>query len=202
MIYETLLAEDFQRLHPKLQERYRLPLHESFHAAGTMQVIRSGPAYLRGMYALFTKNRFLFPESGERVPFTISNVSRINEDQQAEVYWERTFYFPNAARQFNAKMTVDLDRRIVRDYLGDPSLFYSDLQFDVTKDGFLMIRSQQQRLVVGKKELSLPALLTGRVVVTEGYDDELEVYTIHVSIFNDMVGRMMMYAGQFAPSTP
>ena len=202
MIYETLLAEDFQRLHPKLQERYRLPLQEPFHAAGTMQVIRSGPVYLRGMYELFTKNRFLFPESGEMVPFTISNVSRINEEQQAEVYWERTFYFPNATRQFNAKMTVDLDRRIVKDYLGDPSLFYSDLQFDVTKDGFLMIRSQQQRLVVGKKELSLPALLTGRVVVTEGYDDELEVYTIHVSIFNDMVGRMMMYAGQFAPSTP
>ncbi len=202
MIYETLLAEDFQRLHPKLQERYLLPLHEPFHAAGTMQVIRSGPAYLRGMYALFTKNRFLFPESGKMVPFTISNVSRINEEQQAEVYWERTFYFPNATRQFNAKMTVDLDRRIVKDYLGDPSLFYSDLQFDVTKDGFLMIRSQQQRLVLGKKELSLPALLTGRVVVTEGYDDELEVYTIHVSIFNDMVGRMMMYAGQFTPSTP
>ena len=202
MIYETLLAEDFQRLHPKLQQRYRLPLHEPFHATGTMQVIRSGPAYLRQMYGLFTKNRFLFPESGEGVPFTISNVSRINEEQQAEVYWERTFYFPNVTRQFNAKMTVDLDRRIVKDYLGDPSLFYSDLQFDVTRDGFLMIRSQQQRLVLGKTELPLPSLLTGRVVVTEGYDDELEVYTIHVSIFNDMVGRMMMYAGQFTPSTP
>lgn len=201
MIYETLLGADFERLHPKLQQRYHLSLDEPFHAAGTMQVIHSGPAYLRPMYLLFTKNRFLFPESGEMVPFTIANTCHIN-DQQAEVYWERTFHFPNATRQFNARMTVDLERKIVKDYLGDPSLFYSDLQFDVTKDGFLMIRSQEQRVVLGKKELSLPTMLTGRVVVTEGYDDALGVYTIHVSIFNDVIGRMMMYAGKFTQSHP
>lgn len=202
MIYETLLAEDFHRLHPKLQERYRLPLNVPFHAKGTMHVIRSGPIYLRPIYWLFTRNRFLFPESGEMVPFTVSNVCRINNKQQAEVYWERTFYFPNVTRQFNAKMTVDLDRHIVKDYLGDPALFYSDLQFDVSEDGFLKITSKQQRVVLGTKELSLPTPLTGRVMVTEGYDDELDVYTIHVSIFNDIVGRMMMYAGQFTPSNP
>lgn len=200
MIYETLLAEDFQRLHPKLQQRYRLPLNVPFHAEGTMHIIRSGPIFLRPMYWLFTKNCLLFPESGEMVPFTISNICQINEEQQAEVYWERTFFFPNATRQFNAKMTIDLERQIVKDYLGNPPLFYSDLQFDVTEDGFLMITSKQQRAVLGKKELPLPSLLTGRVMVTEGYDDELEVYTIHVSIFNDIVGRMMMYAGLFTPS--
>ena len=90
---------------------------------------------------------------------------------------------------------------IVKDYLGDPALFYSDLQFDVTKDGELLIRSQQQRLLIGTKELSLPRKLTGRVVVTEGYNDSKNVYTIHVSIYNDIFGRMMMYAGEFTPSS-
>lgn len=202
MIYETLLAEDFERLHPKLQERYRLPLQEPFYAKGTMHVIRSGPPLLRPMYLLFTKNRFLFPEDGEMIPFTISNTCQINNQNTAEVYWERTFFFPNATRQFNANMTVDLERQIVKDYLGDPALFYSDLKFDVTRDGFLMIRSESQRVVLGEKELALPKKLTGRVVVTEGYDDALDVYTIHVSIFNDLFGRMMMYAGQFTPSAP
>ncbi|MFF5997096.1 DUF4166 domain-containing protein [Lysinibacillus sp. KU-BSD001] len=202
MIYETLLADDFQRLHPKLQERYRLPLQEPFYAEGTMHVIRSGPSILRPMYGLFTKNRFLFPEDGEMIPFTIANTCHMNNENEAEVYWERTFFFPNAVRKFNATMTVDLDRQIVKDYLGDPALFYSDLKFDVTKDRFLMIRSEQQRIVVGQKELPLPKKLMGRVVVTEGYDDALDVYTIHVSIFNDFIGRMMMYAGQFTPCAP
>ncbi len=201
MIYDSLLGEDFQRLHPMLQERYRLPLNEEFFAIGKMQIIRSGPTLLKPMYKLFTKNQFLFPESGEMIPFTISNLSRLNTEQQAEVYWERTFYFSNAVRKFNATMTVDLRNKVVKDYLGDPAIFYSDLTFDVTQDGYLMIRSTQQRVVLGGLEFGLPSMLTGRVIVIEGYDDVREVYTIHVSIFNDIIGRMMMYAGEFTPST-
>lgn len=201
MIYETLLAKDFNRLHPKLQERYRLPLGQPFYAKGTMQVIHSGPRFLRPMYTLFTKTDFLFPESGEKIPFTITNTTRMNNEKEAEVFWERTFFFGQATRKFNATMTVDLDRQIVKDYLGNPALFYSDLKLDVTEDGFLMIRSAEQRAVIGKKELALPKRLSGRVVVTEGYDDVLDVYTIHVSIYNDLIGRMMMYAGQFTPCT-
>ena len=199
MIYETLLAKDFHRLHPKLQERYRLPFGQPFHAQGTMQVIHSGPRFLRPMYQFFTKTNFLFPESGKEIPFTITNTARMNNDKEAEVYWERTFHFPLATRKFNATMTVDLERQIVKDYLGDPALFYSDLKMDVTKDGSLMIRSAEQRAIIGQKEVGLPKKLTGRVVVTEGYDDVLDVYTIHVSIYNDLIGRMMMYAGQFTP---
>lgn len=201
MIYETLLANDFNRLHPKLQERYRLSIGEPFYAQGTMQVILSGPRILRPMYTLFTKTNFLFPESGQKIPFTIKNTARLNNEMEAEVYWERTFFFEQATRKFNATMTVDLNRQIVKDYLGNPALFYSDLKLDVTEDGFLLIRSAEQRAVIGNKELALPKKLSGRVVVTEGYDDVLEVYTIHVSIYNDLIGRMMMYAGQFTPCT-
>src|SRR5690606_36835520 len=111
-----------------------------FHAQGTMQVIHSGPRLLRPMYKFFTKTDFLFPESGEEIPFTITNTARMNNEKDAEVYWERTFYFPMATRKFNATMTVDLERQIFKDYSGDPSLFYSDLKMDVTKDGSLMIR--------------------------------------------------------------
>ena len=201
MIYETLLADKFKQLHPKLQERYQLPLNEEFFASGTMQVIKSGPKLLMPMYTLFTSNNFLFPESGEHIPFTLSNKSYINEDGLAEVYWERTFYFPKATRKFNATMTIDLERKVVKDYLGDPAIFYSDLQFDVTQDGFLLIRSSEQRVIIGRHEVGLPRILKGRVTVTEGYDDVRNQYTIHVSIFNDLIGRMMLYAGYFTPST-
>lgn len=200
MIYETLLGENFLKLHPKLQERYRLPLNEEFCATGIMHVIESGPKLIRPMYKLFTRNHFLFPESGKNIPFTISNRSYLNENQQGEIYWERAFYFPDVIRKFNATMTVDLESKVVKDYLGDPAIFYSDLQFDVTEEGFLLIRSGKQRAVLGKGEISLPRALTGRVTVTEGYDEKLNVYTIHVSIFNDFIGRMMQYAGTFSPS--
>ena len=200
MIYETLLGKDFSKLHPMLQARYRLPINEEFFAVGTMDVIQSGPKIMRPIYHLFTHNQFLFPESGEHIPFTISNRSYLNESKLGEVSWERTFFFPNATRKFHATMTVELERKVVKDYLGDPAIFYSDLQFHVTEEGFLLIKSGEQRIVAPGREIRLPRKLTGRVTVMEGYDDRLGVYTIHVSIFNDVIGRVMQYAGTFSPS--
>ncbi|MGM9943287.1 MAG: DUF4166 domain-containing protein, partial [Lysinibacillus sp.] len=160
----------------------------------------TGTKLLQPFYHLASKSRFLFPESGEKIPFQITNLNYINEHGEMEVYWERVFYFPNATRQFNAKMTIDMKKRIVKDYLGDPSFFYSDLRFDVTSTGHLLIRSGKQKFVCGALEVPMPSILEGRVIVEEGYDDEKDVFTIHVSIYNDIFGRMMMYAGEFSES--
>lgn len=162
-----------------------------------MSEIHSGSRLLFPFYRFASKLNFLFPESGKNIPFTIANQSFINESGEVEISWKRTFYFPKATRKFNAKMTVDLQRQLVKDYLGDVPLFYSDLLFDVTQDGFLMITSGTQKLVLGKTELPIPHLLEGRVTVLEGYDDIKAMYTIHVSIYNRLVGRIMMYAGEF-----
>lgn len=196
MIYKQLLRERFQQLHPKLQQRYELPIDAEFFARGTMERMTTNER-LRPLYALFAKQRFLFPESGDNIPFTISNRSYMNARGDQTVYWARTFYFPHVTRQFNATMTLDARCNVIQDDLGDPSLFYSDLQLDVTRDGMLLIRSVNQRCV----GLPLPKWLTGRVTVLEGYDDVRDVYTIDVSIYNDVFGRMMSYAGTFTPSS-
>ncbi|WKA56572.1 DUF4166 domain-containing protein [Planococcus shixiaomingii] len=199
-IYSTLLAEKFQKLHPKLQHRYALPLNQTFYAKGVMHQIENGGKLLSPFYHFASKLNFLFPESGENIPFTIANRCLLNQDGEAQVSWERTFFFPKAVRKFNAKMTIDLERQLVKDSLGDVPLFYSDLQFEVTKEGFLMITSGTQKLVLGKRELLIPNLFQGRVSVLEGYDEVKEVYTIHVSIYNSLIGRIMMYAGEFTES--
>ncbi|WP_227396001.1 DUF4166 domain-containing protein [Jeotgalibacillus aurantiacus] len=200
-IYSTLLGDDFQKLHPKLQHRYALPLDDMFFAEGVMSRIQNGGWLLSPFFRVASRINFLFSESGEKIPFSIANCCTINQNGEAEVAWERTFHFPKAVRKFNAKMTVDLERKLVKDYLGDVPFFYSDLNFNVTKDGFLLITSGVQKIVLGRKELILPGPLNGRVTVLEGYDDEKDVYTIHVSIYNDLLGRVMMYAGKFKEST-
>ena len=134
------------------------------------------------------------------LPFSIANRCIINKEEVAEVSWERTFYFPTTIRKFNAKMTIDLEKKLVKDYLGDIPFFYSDLLFDVTKEGFLLITSGTQKVVMGKRGIAIPKMFKGRVIVLEGYDDVKDVYTIHVSIHNDLIGRIMMYAGEFTES--
>ncbi|MBN3553960.1 DUF4166 domain-containing protein [Fictibacillus nanhaiensis] len=196
-IYQNLLGEDFKRLHPQLQSRYALPKNKPFCASGKMTLVQSGTGWLYPFLKLATKRKFLFPESGNNIPFTIRNTSRSLSHELDEVYWERTFYFDHVTRYFNAFMTIDSERKVVKDYLGEPSLFYSDLHFNVTPEGHLNIRSGVQRLVIGKLEISIPSFLRGVVEVEEGYDDTREVFTIRVHIQNRIVGRLMAYEGEF-----
>ncbi|MFJ7737389.1 DUF4166 domain-containing protein [Lysinibacillus sp. NPDC097287] len=196
-IYQTLLGEDFKRLHPMLQQRYALPIEKPFYATGVMQKIESGATWLRPFYTVAARTNFLFPESGENVPFTIRNTCKVLPNGELEVLWERSFHFTQKTRHFDARMTIDPVQKVVKDYLGAPSLFYSDLHFTVTKEGKLLIRSGVQRFVLSKMELPIPKVLEGRVIVEEGFDDVRQVFTIHVSIHNPLLGRLMMYAGEF-----
>ncbi|WP_349408527.1 DUF4166 domain-containing protein [Pseudalkalibacillus sp. SCS-8] len=200
-IYQNLLGEDFQRLHPKLQKRYALRKDKPFCAAGKMTSVQTGPWWLLPFLRLAAQWKFLFPESGKDIPFTIKNTCRTLPSGLDEVYWERTFYFDNATRHFNAFMTIDSERKVVRDYLGEPKLFYSDLYFDVLPDGSLVIRSGAQRFVMGKIEIPIPKLFEGVVEVKEGYDHVREAFTINVHIHNRLIGRLMTYEGEFNEET-
>ncbi len=196
-IYQTLLGEDYKRLHPKLQQRYALPLNQTFSAKGVMHSIQSGAKWMRPFYIVAAKFKFLFPESGKDVPFTISNICRQLPNGELEVKWERTFFMSKKTRHFDARMTVDPVKKVVKDYLGSPALFYSDLLFSVTREGKLVIRSGAQRFVMSKLECKIPKMLEGHVIVEEGFDDSKNVFTIHVYIHNPLLGRLMMYAGEF-----
>lgn len=196
-IYENLLGKDFKRLHPKLQERYALPNDIPFCAEGTMKSIQTGARFLTPLLKLAANWKFLFPESGNNIPFMIKNTCRSLPSGLEEVYWERTFYFDKVTRYFNAFMTIDSERKVVKDYLGEPSLFYSDLYFEVTPDSNLVIRSGSQRLVISKIEVPIPSFLRGVVEVEEGYDDAREVFTIRVHIQNRIAGRVMAYEGEY-----
>ena len=162
-----------------------------------MQKIQSGATWMRPFYRFAARTNFLFPESGEHVPFSIRNTCTVLPSGELEVLWERSFYFVDKTRHFDARMTIDPMRKVVKDYLGSPSLFYSDLHFTVTKEGRLLIRSGSQRFVLSKMELPIPKVLEGRVIVEEGFDEMRQVFTIHVSIHSLLFGRLMMYAGEF-----
>lgn len=200
-IYQELLGEDFQRLHPKLQARYTLLKDKPFHGAGTMSKIETGSVWLKPLLSLAARWQFLFPDNGKDVPFTIKNTCRTLPTGEEEIYWERTFYFEEVTRRFNAFMSIDRNRRVVKDYLGEPSLFYSDLKFAVTPDGRMIIRSGPQRVVIGNLEIPIPRLFEGVVTVEEGYDDVREVFTIQVNIQNRIAGRLMAYEGEFKANT-
>lgn len=161
-----------------------------------METMRSGPKPMQPLYHLMTFNHFLIPESGSDIPFTLKYYIRSSNQQKAEVIWERAFHFPHITRYFTTNMKIDLLQQTGTDYLGEPAIFNSNVKFDVTNEGFLLMRSLDQHIVLGNVEIPVPQVFAGKGVVIEGYDDQRELYTIEVSFYNKS-GPLVMYKGTF-----
>lgn len=198
-IYEKVLAEQFYTLHPMLRKRYEFSNQIPFQATGVMKNIKAGSKFLYPLYLLGLKNKLLFPEYGTNIPFQIVNTPLVGENGEEQIHWERTFYFGEKKRYFNALMSFDSKKNLIKDYLGEPSILYSDLAFLVLDGGALRIESRKQRWVLGKIELPLPRFLQGLATVTEKYCEEKGVFQINVDVRNPLIGHVFSYEGEFTP---
>lgn len=197
-IYKKVLGDQFNLLHPMLQKRYDIVENRAFNGSGIMTTIKGGPGWLYPLFKLGVTYKLLFPERGHNIPFTIVNSYRIGHDGEEQIHWERIFHFGKKKRYFNALMSLDPNRNVIKDYLGEPSLFYSDLALQVTKNGQLTITSLRQRLVLGKLEIPLPKIFQGLATVTEMFDDESQLFLIKVVVKNPLIGTVFLYEGEFS----
>ncbi|MDN4492551.1 DUF4166 domain-containing protein [Ureibacillus aquaedulcis] len=199
-VYKKALDKEFYRLHPMLQKRYSFSNHAPFQAQGVMKSIKVGPKFLYPLFWLGTKRKLLFPEYGTNIPFKILNTPFVGADGEEQIHWERVFYFGEKKRYFNALMSYDPERNLIKDYLGEPSILYSDLVFIVSSDGSLRIESSKQRLVLWKIEIPIPKILQGLATVTEKYSEEKRVFQISVDVRNPLIGHIFSYEGEFKPN--
>lgn len=196
-IYKHVMGNQFYQLHPKLQKRYEFPGVCSFTGKGTMKKVTGGPKWLLPFFWIAAKWKLLFPEHGENVPFRIINTPCTGKNGQKQIHWERVFYFGKKKRYFNALMSLDAERNIIKDYLGEPHLVYSDLLLSTTQAGELKIESKRQRLVIGRLETPLPRMFQGLATVTEKYNEESGVFVISVVVKNPLIGTVFSYEGEF-----
>ena len=197
MVYETIIGPDFHKLHPKLKERYQLQLGETFKSQGIMEAMETKPSYLKPVYRILSKLKFIVPESGKNIAFEMQYTLTHVDKKTAVFQWVRKFYFPSETYEFHTRMVVDFETGVVKDYMGAPSVVNSHLQFDVTKDGELMTRSIAVEVVIGNTDIPTPKALAPNALVLEGFDEKTQQYTIHLSIFHPLLGTMMRYAGKF-----
>jgi len=196
-IYKQTLGEQFYTLHPMLQRRYEFSNHAPFQAAGVMKTIRVGPKWFLPLFWIGIKRKLLFPEYGDNIPFNIINTPCMGVGGEEQIHWERIFYFKDKKRYFNALMSLDPKRDIIKDYLGEPSLLYSDLSLLVSPEGHLKIVSRKQRLVAGNVEIPLPKIFQGIATVTESYSEEKNAFQIAVEVRNPLIGLIFSYEGEF-----
>lgn len=197
IVYKTIIGKDFDKLHPMLKQRYSLKVGETFTARGTMDVMETRPSYLKAVYSVLSKLKFIVPRSGNNIVFDLAYTLTHYDEKIAVYNWVRKFYFLEETYEFHTRMVVDFEKGVVKDCMGAPSIVNSHLIFDVTKDGELMTRSTAVEAVLGNIEIPTPIKLAPNALVLEGYDEQTEHYTIHLSIHHPLFGTMMRYAGKF-----
>ncbi len=198
-IYEQALGEvEFQRLHPKMQERFGFSSQDQIacFGTGTMQTIWHGPFYVVPFLYLGVWRRILFPEYGVNVPFTIANYAYLDSFGRETVSWIRTFQ-TSQTRRFDAYMIYSQQYNKIVDYLGTHQHLVVDIDVTVDDRGGLRIRSSRDRIFEGVLKFGLPHIFHGIADVYEYYDDEKKAYRIEVNVSNPLVGKLFGYRGWF-----
>lgn len=203
-IYRRALGDHFDRLHPKVQERFGFSSDDGVAqiGRGTMEDIWHGAPYTLPFLVVGTWRRIMFPSRGTNVPFTIENYAYIDSLGRETVTWVRTFTFPRRARRFDAYMIWSEERGCIVDYLGTHQHLAVDIHVSVDeRTGGLRLSSGEQRFYERGAAFRFPMTLSGVADVCEWYDGEPERFRIDVSVTNPRWGRLFGYRGVFDVET-
>jgi hypothetical protein len=197
-IYEEVLGADFNRLHPKVQERFGFNSRTAKRAIGrgVMERIWHGPPYTLPFLMIGTWRHIMFPEHGIDVPFTIENWAYVDSHGRETITWLRTFQL-GRGRRFDAYMVRDPHRNLIVDYLGTHQHLAVDIELSVAENGGLRLASGEQRFYEGPLGFKFPMLFSGIASVCEWFDDASGRYRIEVEVRNKLWGPLFGYSGAF-----
>lgn len=200
-IYQRVLGSDFKRLHPQIQRRFGFSSVDKIAAIGTgvMEEIWHGRPYTLPFLYLGSWRRIMFPERGRDIPFQILNYAYVDSYGRETVTWIRTFQ-TKRPRRFDAYMIYSEERRRIVDYLGTHEHLAVDIDFKVSPNGGVLLRSDAQRFYERRVGFSFPMLLSGVAEVCEWYDESASCFRIKVDVRNRAWGPLFGYRGQFQVS--
>lgn len=197
-IYQRVLGADFDRLHPRIQERFALESSGGRAAVGRgkMAEVWRGRFYTLPFLYVGTWRNIMFPERGRDVPFEIENWAYRDSLGRETVTWLRTFH-TNRTRRFDAYMIYSEARGRIVDYLGTHQHLAVDLDLSVDPNGGLRLRSGEQRFYEGPLAFRFPQFFSGLADVCEWFDDATGKYRIDVAVNNRIWGPLFGYRGAF-----
>ncbi|MGP4078914.1 DUF4166 domain-containing protein [Pseudalkalibacillus sp. R45] len=198
-IYKKALGADFQRLHPKLQEKFRLSSddHRAIICTGTMEEISGGRWFMSPFIKLGIKKNITFPERGTGIPFKLEKYAYKDPYEREMVAWIRTFHFKNADRRFDATMVYSDKTKGIIDYLGNQQASPVGIDFRVSETGGIRMKSTYQFFHLGEKRISVPSRMIGQATVNEEFDEKNNRFSIDVSVKNAVFGTIFRYKGHF-----
>jgi hypothetical protein len=198
-IYQRALGADFERLHPRIQQRFGFSSSDRVASIGegVMQEVWRGRPFTIPFLYVGAWRRIMFPDHGTDIPFRVQNYAYVDGFGRETVTWIRTFQINSRPRRFDAYMIFSQQRNKIVDYLGTHEHLAVDIDLSVDERGGLRLRSGEQRFYEHLVGFRFPLLFSGIADVCESYDDQNDRFTIDVSVSNHRWGRLFGYRGWF-----
>lgn len=198
-IFRRALGDTFDELHPMMQRRFGVSIESGYGCVGTgvMDRVWHSPGWTVPFLWIGSWRNILVPVEGHGVPFTIENYPYRDHVGRETVSFVRTFELRRRRARFDATMVYDPRREVLVDYLGTHQHLATDLSFEVTGEGGLVIRSHEQRFYEGPLAFRFPGRLTGTAELRESFDDDAGRYRIEVTVSNPVLGPLFGYTGTF-----
>jgi hypothetical protein len=202
-IYQRALGRDFDRLHPKTQERFGFCSGDrvAHIGRGVMDEVSRGSALTVPFLTFGSTRNLLFPEQGTGIAFTVANYAYLDSYGRETITWNRAFDFRHKQRRFDAAMVYSDQRDLIVDYLGTHHHIAAELRCWVDDEGGMNFASGEQRCYEGFLGFRFPHPFTGHARVREWWDEEIELHRIRVDVKNPIVGKVLSYRGTFADET-
>jgi hypothetical protein len=198
-IYQEILGDDFERLHPKLQWRFGFSSADGVCqvGSGVMDEVWRGRFFTLPFLLVGSTRRVLFPSKGRDVPFTLSNYAYVDSFGRETMTWSRRFRMRRRYRAFDATMIRSEARGMIIDYLGTHQHLAVDIHCWVDDDGAMCIRTGEQRFYEGPIAFRFPLLFSGVANVREWWDEGAQRFRIDVNVANRVFGPLFGYRGSF-----
>lgn len=200
-IYRTAMGSEFERLHPRVRERFDALSSEPGLAQicrGEMEEVWHGPPFTLPFLALGSWRHIMFPRHGRDVRFTLVNYPYRDPFGRETVTWARWFHFSARPSRFEATMIHSAERGRIVDYLGNHQHLAVDIDLSVDDvTGGMRLRSGEQRFYERRVAFRFPDLFTGVADVHEWFDDQSGCFRIQVDVANDRFGPLFGYRGRF-----
>lgn len=198
-VFLEALGADAARLHPEVRR----------YAAGTG--VFGGAVAVDGVFEV-AGSRFrrlnllarplvgpnLFVTAFERnVPFTVVNTVSWEAGAGLGLAAERVFEFGSGRQRFVDVLLPGDRPGTLRNRLGTARRVELELRVSVTEGGHLRLVSERAWLRLGRVRLRLPALLSVRADVVDGYDDAAQRNIVSARVRSPLLGTVLEYRGHF-----
>lgn len=199
-IFLDALGDRASELHPEMLRQ--LNADESSAAiSGTFARAGTRVGWIAALARPVVGPGLLMTRFGTDVPFTLQERHRVDAAGRLGLDAVRTIHFRAGAQRFADRLVRTTSPHVLRTLLGDRQRIAVDVVCSVSPGGGIHMEATSVTIRIARTRLRLPAVLSPRAELEDGWDESARRRTIAARIWHPLLGTLLEYSGTYRRET-